>query len=243
MQVNNNEYSVLKYARAGGIFYLMIIIAGVIGQIFIRGSVIAPGDGALTASNILASPLLWRAGIAGDIMMHVFDIPLMIVLYVLLKPVNKSLALLGLVFHIIQTAILVVNKLALTVPLILLSNPEYLAAFSPAQINAQIVLLTDIHNYGLGIGLIFFGFACLTYGYLLFKASYFPKIIGVLITIAGLSYLINSFTLLLAPQYSGTIFPVLVLCLIAELTFALWLTTKGVIVAEWGKAMANSSHV
>jgi Domain of unknown function (DUF4386) len=243
MQVKNNEYSVLNYARTGGIFYLMIIIAGVIGQVFIRGSLIVPGDGALTASNIMASPLLWRAGITGDLMMHIFDIPLMTILYMLLKPVNKGVALLGLVFNIIQTAILVVSKLALIVPLIILTHSEYLAAFASTQINAQIMLLTDIHNYGLGLGLIFFGFACLAYGYLLFKSNYFPKIIGVLMTIAGISYLINSFTLLLAPQYSGAIFPVLILCLIAELTFALWLTTKGVIVAEWEKATANSRHL
>ena len=152
----------------------------------------------------------------------------MIILFLLLKNVNKYLALLGVLFNIIQTAVLVVNKMSLIVVTILINNPAYNEAFDANQIHAQIYLLTDIHDYGFGLGLIFFGFACLTYGYLIFKSDYFPNILGVLMSIAGLCYLINSVVLILTPQYSEDVFLVLLFSLIGELSFSLWLLVKGV---------------
>ena len=88
MTLRSTQISPQTYARIGGILYLMIIIAGALGEIFIRGKLIVSGDAISTASNLMASQSLWRIGIAGDILMHVFDIPLMLVLYLLLKPVT-----------------------------------------------------------------------------------------------------------------------------------------------------------
>ena len=229
------------YARTGGILYLLIIAAGAFGQIFVRGMLVVPGDAVTTAKNIIAFQSLWRIGITGDIIMHVFDIPVMMVLYVLLKPVNRNLALLGVLFNLIQTAVLVANKLNLVIPLFLLINADYLKIFEPGQLYALAYIFLRAHDYGFGIGLIFFGFACLVYGYLLFKSGYFPKPLGVLVTIAGLSYLVNSFTLILAPAYADKILPVLVLALIGELSFCLWLIVKGVNEPEWEKRVLESA--
>ena len=90
-----------------------------------------------------------------------------------------------------------------------------------------------LHDYGFGIDLVFFGFACLFYGYLLFRSGYFPRALGVLMAIAGLSYRTNSFTLILAPAYTGTISLILVLALIGELSLCLWLMVKGVDEQRW----------
>jgi hypothetical protein len=229
------------YARIGGILYLLIIVVGALDQIFIRGSLIVPGDAVSTAKNILAAEPLWRIGIAGDILMHVCDIPLMLVLYVLLKPVNRNLALLAVLFNLVQTAVLAANKLNLLTPLFLLGNAQALKAFEPAQLDALSYLSIRAHDNGFGIGLIFFGFACLIYGYLLFRSGFFPRAIGVLIVIAGLSYLTNSFTLILAPDYAGKVLPVLVFALIGELSLGLWLLVKGVNVAEWEKRARASA--
>lgn len=235
------EASPQVYARIGGVLYLMIIVAGAFGEVFVRGTLIVSGDAVSTANNIMASQSLWRIGIAGDIITHVLDIPLMLVLYVLLKPVNKNLALLALLFNLIQTAVLVANELLLLVPLFLLGNADYLKAFEPGQLYALTYLFVKLQEYGFGIGLIFFGFACLIYGYLLFRSGYFPRALGVLMAIAGLSYLTNSFTLVLAPAYAGTIFPVLVLALIGELSLCLWLMMKGVDVSKWKKRALESA--
>jgi hypothetical protein len=234
------ETSPQVYARIGGILYLMIIIAGALGEIFIRGKLIVSGDAISTANNIMLSHSLWRIGIAGDLLMQVCDLPLMLIFYILLRPVNKNLALLAVLFNLIQTAILVANKLNLLMPLFLLGNADYLKAFESNQLYALAYLFIKAHDYGFGIGLIFFGFACLIYGYLLFRSGYFPRTLGVLMAIAGLIYLTNSFTLILAPVYAGTIFPILVLALIGELSLCLWLIVKGVNVPKWEKRAAES---
>ncbi len=88
-----SAFSPVKYARVGGVIYLVIIIAGIFGELFVRGKLVVPGDVTATASNIAASPMLWRLGIGADLIMQLCDIPLMLIFYVLMKPVNKNLAL------------------------------------------------------------------------------------------------------------------------------------------------------
>ncbi len=222
------EASPQVYARIAGILYLLIIVFGALGQIFIRGALIAPGDAVTTANNLMASPALWRIGLLGDLLMHAFDIPVMLAFYVLLKSVNRNLALLGVLFNLIQTAVLVANKSNLMMPLLVLENGDYRRAFEFVQ----------LHDHGFGIGLIFFGFACLVYGYLIFKSGFLPRTLGVLMMLAGLSYLTNSFTLVLAPAYSGKVFPVLLLALLGELSLSLWLIVKGVNLQKyWGRPL------
>lgn len=236
-----SETSPQVYARIGGVLYLIIIFAGALGQIFIRGKLIVPSDAASTAANLMASQSLWRIGIAGDILMHVFDIPLMLILYLLLKPVNKNLAAAAVLFNLIQTAVLVVNKLNLLMPLFLLGNAEYLKALELQQLQALAYLPLRLHDYGFGIGLIFFGCVCLVQGYLIFRSGFLPKIIGVLMALAGLSYLANSITLILAPAYAEMVLPVLALALLGELALSLWLIVKGVKLEEWYKRAAEST--
>ena len=130
-------FSVKKIARMGGIFYLVIIIAGFAGEMFARGPLVVSGDAAATANNIMSNQSLWRLGIAGDLIMHVCDVPLMIIFYLLLKPVNKHLALTALVFNVVQTAVLAANKMNLLAPLFALSGADYLKAFTPGQLQAM----------------------------------------------------------------------------------------------------------
>src|SRR5437870_11314008 len=175
--------------------------------------------------------ILWplsRVQIAGELILLVCAVALALILYVLLRPVNKSLALLAVFFNIVEFPIEAVSKLCLFAALFLSGNADYLKAFEPHQLHALVTLSLKLHDYGFGIDLIFFGFACLVYGYLLFRSGYFPRTLGVLMAIAGLSYLANSFTLILAPAYAGTILPILVLALIGELSLCVWLMVKGV---------------
>ena len=234
MKNPETEISPQLYARIGGIAYLIIIIAGLIGEMFIRNPVIVSGNAMATSTHIEASRQLWRIGIAGDLLMHICDVVLMVVLYVLLRPVNKNLALMAVLFNLIQTAVLVANKMNLLMPLFLLNGDEYLKAFNPGQLQTMSYLFVKAHSYGFGIGLIFFGCACLIVGYLIYRSGYFPKLIGTLMVIAGLSYLCNSFILILAPKYSGIAFPVLLaLAFPAELSLCLWLLIKGVNLEKW----------
>ena len=228
------ERSPQRYARIGGILYLAIIFLGLFGEMVARGTLVVSGDAAATASGISTSEFLWRAGIVGDLLMHVFDVPVIVILYLLLRPVSKSLALFATFINLVQTAVLVANKLNLVVPLLLLGDASYLKSFSPEQLHALSYLAIKAHGVGFGIGLIFFGVACLVRGYLIFRSGYLPKILGLLVLGAGLSYLVNSFALLLAPSLAAAIFPgILVPALVGELFFALWLIVKGVNMAQW----------
>ncbi|MDL1894647.1 DUF4386 domain-containing protein [Anaerolineae bacterium CFX7] len=222
------------WARVAGVMYLLIIATGAFGEIFVRGTLFVSGDPSSTAANIAASESLWRIGIAGDILQHVFDIPVMLALYLILNPVNKNLARLAILFNLIQTAVLVANSFNLIMPLFLVGNAEYLKAFAPNQIYVWTQLFVRLHSYGFGVGLVFFGLTCLVIGYLIFKSGYLPRILGILMMIAGLCYLTNSLALLLAPTVAAVIVPAILLpALVAELSLALWLVIKGIRVEAW----------
>jgi len=243
MKQRNTETSPQVYARTGGVLYLIIIVIGFCSEFLVRDKLVVSGDVTATANNIMASESLWRISIAGDLILLVCAVALTLVFYVLLRPVNKNLALLAVFFNIVEVPIEAVSKLCLLAALFLSGNADYLKAFQPHQLHALVKISLKLHDYGFGIGLVFFGFACLLYGYLLFRSGYFPRTLGVLMALAGLSYLTNSFTLVLAPAYAERTFPILVLALIGELSLCLWLIVKGVNVQRWKEqagAMASS---
>ncbi len=242
MPTTKIKFSPQPYARAAGLAYLIIIIVGFIGQMFIRNTLIISGDPAGTAHNIGMHPLLWRMGIAGDLIMHICDAVVAIVLYLLLKPVNRNIALMALFLGLVQTAVLVANKMNLVMPMLLLSNSAYLQSLDSHTLQTFAYLSIVAHGYGFGIGLIFFGCACLLNGWLLFKSDYFPNALGVMIQIAGICYLLNSFALILYPALSNTLFPLILLPpLIAELSLALWLLFKGVNLVKWNECASEIS--
>ncbi len=230
------EFSINKYARIGGLLYLIIILAGFFAEFFVRNKLFVSGDAEATASNIINSQFLWRIGISADLIMQVCDLPLMFIFYILLKPVNRNIALLNLLFNLIQTAVLVANKLNLVFALYYLGDAEYLKTFNPDQLHTLSYLSIKLHDLGFGIGLIFFGFVCLLEGYLIYKSGYFPRVLGILMQIAGLCYLTNSFALILVPKLASNLFPIILMpCLIAELSLCLWMIIKGVNVSMWEK--------
>jgi hypothetical protein len=236
------ETSPQFYARVGGVLYLIIIVAGLAGELFVRGSIVVSGNAAATAHNLIASRSLWRAGIAGDLVMHMCDVGLMLVFFVLLRPVNRSLALLVVLFNLVQTAVLVANKMNLLVPLFLLGDAEYLKTFSPQQLQALSYISLRAHDYGFGIGLIFFGAECIVVGYLIVRSGYFPRWIGVLMQLAGVCYLTNSFALILSPPLASRLFPFILLPpFVAELSLALWLLLKGVDLTKWPQCVRSAA--
>jgi len=209
-------------ARVAGLAYLAIIALGLFGELGVRGSLVVGGDAAATAHNILGSQGLWRVGIATDLLMHVLDVPLIVFFYLLLKPVDAPLALLATAFNIVQTCVLATNKLALVAVLSFLKSSALAAG--PSDPQSLALWAIDLHGHGFGVGLIFFGLACLARAYLIVRSGYVPRVLGVLLALAGVAYLVNSFALLLAPALASLLFPaVLVPAFVAELALSLWL--------------------
>jgi len=226
------EISTRKAARVAGLGYLIIIIAGIFAEFFVRANLIVPGDAATTANNIMASAWLFRIGIASDLIMLMCDVVLALALYVLLIPVNRSLALLAAFFRLVHAAIYGINLLNLFFVLKLLSGAGYLTVFETDQLHALVLLFLSGHGTGYLIGLVFFGFHCFVLGYLVFKSGYFPRILGVLLMFASFGYLIDSFANFLLPNYENyrTIFSLVVFvpAFVGELSFCLWLLLKGI---------------
>lgn len=234
--ISSFDRSPQRFVRMAGIFYLAIIALGLFGEVFVRGALVVSGDAAATAQRIVESPRLWRMGIAGDLLMHVFDLPVIVVLYLLLRPVSKPLALFTAFINVVQTAVLALNKLNLVLPILLLSGGGTLKTFAPEQLQSLAYLAINVHSFGFGIGLIFFGVACLVRGYLIFKSGFLPNTLGVLLALAGVSYLINSFALILAPALASALFPyVLIPAFVGELALALWMIFKGLDLTAWAR--------
>jgi Domain of unknown function (DUF4386) len=210
----------IRYARIGGALYLVIIVAGIIGPLLTRAQLIVPDDAVATAHNITASPELWRLGIAVDVVMQLCDVPVMLILFLLLSPVDKNVALLAVLFNIVQTATLVANQLTLVAA-------QLLSADQPALTYVAI----QTYSYGEALGLVFFGFTLLSWGYLIRHSGYLPWILGLLVQIAGVSYVVNSFLLLVAPDLASIAF--LIPSFVGELSLALWLLVKGVDASKW----------
>jgi hypothetical protein len=229
------ETSPQIYARIGGILYLIIIVAGLFGHAFIRDRLIVSGDATATAANIRSLESLWRFGIAAELFMLICTVALALILFVLLRPVSRDLALLAVFFNLVSIALEAVSdSLLLLGALFPLGNAEYLRAFEPEQLYALASLSLELNGYGFGVALIFFGCECLVLGYLICRSGYLPKALGVLMAIAGLSYLTNSFALLLAPTFADLIFPaILIPALVGEASLCLWLLVKGVNVEKW----------
>src|SRR5258708_39929389 len=136
--------------------YLLIIVLGGIDEVFIRSKLIVPGDVIATTHNIMASRALFRRSIVGDLIMQVCDIPTIVIFYVLLKPVSKSLSLLAAFFNLAQTAILGINKIYLLTTLSFLGGEDYLKVFNQHQLQALGYLSLDLHESGYAKGSFFF---------------------------------------------------------------------------------------
>jgi len=152
----------------------------------------------------------------------------------LLRPVNRDLALLTVFLNLVSIGIEAATTMYLLEALFPLGNAGYLKAFTPEQLYAMASLSLKSHGYGFGVSLLFFGCFCIIVGYLIFKSGYLPKIIGVLMQIAGVCYLTNSFALVLSPAVANWLFPaILVPAFIGEASLCLWLLAKGVNVEKW----------
>ncbi len=234
MNTHHVEASPRVLARIGGALYLIIIVGGLLGEALIRNRLIVAGDAAATAANIRSLQSLWRFGVAAELFMLACTVSLALIFLVLLRPVSRDLALLAVFFNLVSVAVEARNELQLLAALSPLGDAAYLGAFEPEQLHAMASLSLSAYSYGFGVSLIFFGCECLVLGYLIWRSGYVPKAVGVLMHIAGLCYLTNSFALILAPGLAAQIFPAILLpAFVGETSLCLWLLVKGVNVDTW----------
>ncbi|MDQ3282414.1 MAG: DUF4386 domain-containing protein [Acidobacteriota bacterium] len=228
---NDIPLSPKTIARIEGALYLVIIFAGMFVQLFVRGKIYVVGDANATAARLREFEMLWRAGVATELFTLLITICSTLLLYVLLRPVSRDLALLATFFGLIGIATETTYALQLLEALFPLGKASYLAAFTPAQLHAMTMLRMRAHANGFAISLLVFGTAFLLRGHLIARSGYFPKTVGVLYQIAGAAYMLNSFLIVLAPQRASML--IMLPAFIGEMTFCLWLLIRGVDIKGW----------
>jgi len=226
-------------ARMAGVFYLLTTLTRMFVEIFVRNRLVVSDDAAATATNILAHEPLWRWGFAADIIAFASYVALTALFYELFKPVNRSVSLVAAFFSLVACAVQAVSSLFHLAPLVLLGGAPYLRVFNEEQLQALALMFLRLraqcyHN----IGLVFFGLYCLLIGYLIFRSTFLPRIIGVLMMLAGLSYL-----MFLSPPLARYLQPyVLFFPGVGQISLTLWLLVMGVNEQRW-KEQASAAAV
>ena len=233
--------SPLVYARVAGFLLLFVVIIAPFSQLYVPSTLVVPGDATATANNIGASGWVLHLGIVSDSLVFLIEIVLCVLLYVLLRPVSRTLSLVAAFARLAMTVIQGIILLAYFATLLLLSGAAYLTVFGPAQLDALALLSLDAHQYGVYIWEAFFGLHLAVLGYLIFRSGYFPRVLGVLMVFAASGYLTHSYGSWLYPNYAE-IFGLVagVGALIGELPFFLWLAIKGVNVQHFNERTQQS---
>lgn len=229
------------YARAAGLLYLYIIIAGTFAEVFVRGRLVDVRDASVTARNIVAQENLFRVGMSAELLHLACDVAVTVILYLLLTNVHRPLA--AITFCMRFACILIIATVSVTqfAALRLVRPADYLAGLDAAQRESLAVLAMQLHSDGYTVSLMFFGFGCISLGYLIYRSTYLPRLLGVMMAVAGVCYLVNSFAHFLRLGIASKLFPGLFIPIfVAELALSLWLLVRGVNSAAFERATAST---
>jgi hypothetical protein len=219
-----------KAARIAGLIYLVAMATGLFAEFYVHfpTRLIVNGDAAKTAAAILANERLYRIGIANNIITFAIDIVLIWALYVLLRPVNRGLALLAVFFRLVETTLACVAIISYYVAMQFVSDADHFKAFDPGQLQALSVMH---YTYALTFNIvaIFLGLGSIVFNYLLYKSRYIPRALALWGLFASLVLLLSQFAIIIFPDVENTIIPA---CygpiVIDEIALGLWLLIKGV---------------
>jgi hypothetical protein len=216
-------------ARMAGVSYLLGSLMSVFGQMVVLGMLVVPGSAPATAANILSHESLLRLGFVASLITVPFHLIWAVLFYGLFKPVNRSVSLLAGFVMLMGCAMWALSSLFHLAPLVVLQGKSSFSAFAPEQSEALALMLLRLNAQAYDVGLVFFGFWCVLIGYLIFKSTFLPRIIGVLEMLAGVGYL----TLLWQPL-AHYLYPYnLALAGPGEISLMLWLLVVGVNEQRW----------
>jgi hypothetical protein len=212
------DMSKRKFAYAAAFGLLAMAVLAPIAQFGILATLIVPADPAATATKIAGSLGLFGGAILAFFAVAVLDVVVALALYVLLRPVNRSLALAATALRVVYAVVFAV-ALASLWNVIQVLSPSGTAAPSAAVI-AQVSSSIESFNTVWDIGLAIFGIHLLGLGALLVRAPSFGRVIGALVVIAGVGYIVDSLGRLLVADYNLTLS---MLTFVGEALLIVWL--------------------
>jgi Domain of unknown function (DUF4386) len=213
--------------RAIGVVYLLYFLAAVVAVFLTKGLVVS--DAAATANNIVAHEALYRSGFAVGLIANALYIALTAFFYGLFEPVNRSVSLLAAFFSLVGCAVQIFGGLFQLAPLVVLGDNQWLSTFKVEQLQAAALMCLKLHAQTFNISLVLFALYDLLIGYLIFKSTFLPRLLGVLLMVAGLGWL----TFVWPPLASSLSSYVLPVGALAEIVLMLWLLVKGVNATRW----------
>ncbi len=238
----STEPSPLFAARMAGALWLIVILAGVaavVGGVSLDLS----GDPGLFAANALASASKVRLAFVINFFGKICYLGVTVLLYELLKPVNRSVALFGAFCGLagLMSGAGSVNSFA---ALSLLEESRRAAEPIASQLEATVKMFLGAGAPGFGVEMVYFGCQILSVGYLIVRSHFIPRAIGVLLLLAGSSYIIASFTSFVSPVLGTRVLPLIVpIALLGEGALALWLVVKGVDVEQWRSMIGHRATI
>jgi hypothetical protein len=220
--------AVKQQAHKAGLLYLLIVATAWIGLLYVPDALYVTDNATATADRIRASEWLLRAGIASEVFHQIVQIFLLLALYRLFESVDKALAqLLVILGALISVPIVLLNTLNEIAALMLAGNSSFLAAIPRAELDALSYLFLKLHSRGITIAAIFWGLWLLPFGLLVIRSGFIPRLLGILLIIAGCAYLVDSIVTLVLPQYRPVVGGIAGVLELAEIPIVFWLAIWG----------------
>jgi Domain of unknown function (DUF4386) len=213
--------------RFAGLLYVMISIVGFFAMGYVPGTVIVHGDAAATANNIAAHEMLFRFGIAGELVGQAGFIFVALALYDLFKGVNRRHASLMVILIVVSIPIAFLNELNSFAALILVRGGDFLSIFDKPQRETLAMLFLNLHGRGFVVCEIFWGLWLFPLALLIYKSRFLPRFLGVWLALAGFAWVVQSLTSILLPLYQDRVNNYLQPAIIGEIVFMLWLLIRG----------------
>lgn len=223
-----------KQARSAGLLYLLLAIVGFIALMVIPNQLIVSGNATATADRILESGLLWRIGIALEMIASIIFVFLAVVLYQLFKRVNETYALLMMVLALVSVPISFLSASYEIIAQSIYSGPGFLSDLDKARLDALGYMFLRMHTEGKGVESVFWGLWLFPFGLLVMRSGFIPRLLGVLLLVAGSGYVIGSFGPLLLPQRSALLGQITTVLAVGELPIVVWLLIWGARVKPTG---------
>jgi len=221
-----------------GVFEALEGLTSAYGQVFVLGRLVVAGNAAATAANILAHEQLFRVGFVSSLLGVFFHVVWVALFYELFKPVSKPVSLLAAFVGLVVCGLQAVTSLLYLAPLLILQGGGSLPAFTTEQSQALAMIALKWNGLAFDIDLVFFGFWCVLTGYLIFRSTFLPRILGVLLTIDGLGWLT-----FMSPPLGRQLFPfVAAASALAELPLQLWLIVFGVNPERWKEQAVSAGQ-
>ncbi len=224
MTISTISESQRKAARVAGGLYLLMAISAPFALIYVPSKLIVRGDATATADRFRASEFLVRMGIGSELFHQAVAIFLVLALYRLFKAVNEKHAVQMVILGaLVPVPIVFLNVLNEIAALVLVSGADFLSVFAKPQLDALTYLFVRLHEQGLIVASIFWGLWLFPFGMLVIRSGFVPRVLGVLMMIAGVSYLASSSTSLVLPRYADVVDQFAMVLALGELPFMFWL--------------------